>query len=100
MIDRTFDPLPKRARPGDRAHRHGGTWFSSDTIYRAQHYADLSWFRLAVPALVALAFVFVAHVWLNGDAAVLAYCLATIAAVMGVHGLASKALLGFHVPEK
>lgn len=55
MIDHTLDPLPKRAMRTDIGERGGRMWFSRETMDRAAHYADVSWGRIATPALVSLA---------------------------------------------
>ncbi|MHA6287976.1 hypothetical protein [Maricaulis sp. CAU 1757] len=55
MIDHTFDPLPKRT-PEDRHEvQTGQGWFSSKTMDRAAHFADVSWTRVAAPAVLSLA---------------------------------------------
>lgn len=57
MIDHTLDPLPKRTTRTDIGERGGRMWFSRETMARASHYADVSWVRVALPALVSLALV-------------------------------------------
>lgn len=57
MIDHTLDPLPKRTTRTDTGERDGRMWFSRETISRAAHYADVSWTRIALPALASLALV-------------------------------------------
>jgi len=55
MIDHTLDPLPKRTTRTDVGKRAGRMWFSRETMSRASHYADVSWMRIALPALGSLA---------------------------------------------
>lgn len=57
MIDHTLDPLPKRTTRTDVGKRAGRMWFSRETMSRAAHYADVSWARIALPALGSLALV-------------------------------------------
>jgi hypothetical protein len=55
MIDHTLDPLPKRATRTDDGEHGGRMWFSKETMSQAGHYADVSWFRIAGPAVLSLA---------------------------------------------
>ena len=57
MIDHTLDPLPKRTTRTDIGEQGGRMWFSRETMFRASHYADVSWTRIALPALACLALV-------------------------------------------
>lgn len=57
MIDHTLDPLPKRTTRTDVGERDGRMWFSKETMMRASHYADVSWTRIALPALASLALI-------------------------------------------
>jgi hypothetical protein len=57
MIDHTLDPLPKRTSRTDDGEHGGRLWFSKETMMRASHYADVSWTRIAMPALVSLVLV-------------------------------------------
>ncbi|MED5548232.1 MAG: hypothetical protein VX529_02655 [Pseudomonadota bacterium] len=57
MIDHTLDPLPKRAHRTDTGEHDGRMWFSRETMSRASHYADVSWLRIALPALTSLGLV-------------------------------------------
>lgn len=49
MIDKTFDPWPKRAHRHGRPASGAQTWFGQDTGWSAQHYCDLSWVAVLLP---------------------------------------------------
>lgn len=52
MIDKTFDPWPKRAHRHGRPASGAQTWFGQDTGWSAQHYCDLSWVAVLLPVIV------------------------------------------------
>ena len=54
LLDRTLDPLPRRAKLEGRSTHSAFGWFSNDTVRSARRYDDVSWTRLACPALVAI----------------------------------------------
>ena len=58
MIDHTLDPLPRRATRTDHDSRGGRTWFSRDTMNRAQHFADVSWASVLRPVLISAVIAF------------------------------------------
>jgi hypothetical protein len=92
LIDQSLGPLARRADPDRHAIRGGKTWFSRDTIYRAQHYADLRWTRILVPAAAFAALFALGQFVLVGELAALAKLVAGIGLLVGLHGIASKAL--------
>lgn len=57
MIDHTLDPLPKRTTRTDDGEHGGRMWFSRETMFKASHYADVPWIRIAAPAVLSLALV-------------------------------------------
>jgi|GEM_PF-1667881 len=55
MIDRTLDPLPRRTPREGRATHSAFGWFSKPTVRRARYFEDVSWSRLIIAPLIALA---------------------------------------------
>lgn len=94
MIDHTLDHLPKRTNPESHALRGGRTWFSSRTISRARHFADLSWSCLLVPLGISVALVVSGQLLLGGDLAALANLLGGAGLVYSAHRILSKLTLG------
>ena len=95
MIDHTLDHLPKRTNPESHALRGGRTWFSSRTISRARHFADLSWACLCVPLGVSAALLASGQLFLSGDMAALANLAGGIGLIYSAHRILSKLTLGF-----
>jgi hypothetical protein len=94
MIDHTLDHLPKRTNPESHALRGGRTWFSNRTIFRARHYADLSWARLLCPLGISVALVAAGQLLITGELAALANLAGGIGLVCSAHGVLSKLTLG------
>ena len=94
MTDHTLDHLPKRTRSVSQPLREGQTWFSSRTILRARHFADLPWSHIMVPLGVSVALVVSAQLLLSGDLAALANLLGGIGLVYSAHRILSKLTLG------
>ncbi|WP_417469408.1 hypothetical protein [Maricaulis sp.] len=95
MIDHTLDHLPKRTSPESHALRGGRTWFSTRTISRARHFADLSWTSLLVQLGASAALIASGQLLLPGDFAALANLLGGIGLVFSAHRILSKLTLGF-----
>ena len=55
MIDKTFDPWPKRAHRHGRPASGAKTWFGQETGWTAQHYCDLSWVAVLLPVAIGSA---------------------------------------------
>tara|TARA_R110000868_G_scaffold234257_3_gene487942 strand:+ start:839 stop:1141 length:303 start_codon:yes stop_codon:yes gene_type:complete len=94
MIDHSFEHLPKRTNPESHALRGGRTWFSTRTISRARHYADVSWTRLLCPVAISAALVAAGQLLLSGEVAALANLVGGIGLVISANGLISKFTLG------
>ena len=94
MIDHTLDHLPKRTNPESHALRGGRTWFSNRTIYRAHHYADLSWARLLWPLGISVGLIASGQLLITGELAALANLVGGVGLVFSAHGVLSKLTLG------
>ncbi len=94
MIDHSFEHLPRRTNPDSHALRGGRTWFSTRTISRARHYADVSWTRLLCPLAISLALVAAGQWLLSGDIAALANLVGLIGLLVSANGVISKFTLG------
>jgi hypothetical protein len=91
LVDQTLGPMPKRADPDRHAIRGGKTWFSRETIYRAQHYSDMRWRRVLLPATGFALLFALGHFGLTGDFAALVKLIAGLGLLVGLHGIVSKA---------
>ena len=54
MIDKTFDPWPKRAHRRGRPASDSKFWFGRETGWSAEHYCDLTWMAVLMPAFLGL----------------------------------------------
>ncbi|WP_417481173.1 hypothetical protein [Maricaulis sp.] len=95
MIDHTLDHLPKRTNPESHALRGGRTWFSTRTISRARHFADLSWTCLLVPLALSAGLLASGQLLLSGDMAGMANLLGGAGLIYSVHRILSKLTLVF-----
>ncbi len=95
LIDRTFDPMPRRTPRTGRATHHSFGWFAGTTVRRARYYKDLPWQRLIAPPLLALAVLAGLQMggW-DGNFIALVRVLAVLVLIAGSYGALAR-LTGF-----
>ncbi len=94
MIDHTLDPLPKRTTRTDQGGHGGRMWFSKDTVFKASHYSDVPWIRVAAPAVFSVSLVLAGLATGPGSLSGLALLVGAIGCAVSLPTVVLKALSG------
>jgi hypothetical protein len=92
LLDRTLDPLPRRAKLEGRSTHSAFGWFSNDTVRSAQRYDDVSWARLCCPALIAVLLLGWAEAMAGSDLQILLRIAGITGLTISAWGLSSRLL--------
>lgn len=95
LIDRSFDPMPRRTPRTGRATHSAFGWFANPTVRRARYFQDVAWWRLLLLPVFGLSLLGLIELtqW-SGNLAALARIVATLLVFAGSYGALAR-LAGF-----